>query len=43
MTDALLRIDGITKRFGPVVAVDRLNLAVNPGEFFAILGPSGRN
>jgi spermidine/putrescine transport system ATP-binding protein/putrescine transport system ATP-binding protein len=38
---ALLQIDGITKRFGPVTAVDRISLEVQDGEFFAILGPSG--
>jgi spermidine/putrescine transport system ATP-binding protein len=38
---ALLQIDGVTKRFGPVTAVDRIALEVMDGEFFAILGPSG--
>ena len=38
---ALLQIDGITKKFGPVTAVDRISLEVKDGEFFAILGPSG--
>jgi spermidine/putrescine transport system ATP-binding protein len=37
----LLQIDGITKRFGPITAVDRISLEVKDGEFFAILGPSG--
>jgi spermidine/putrescine ABC transporter ATP-binding subunit len=37
----LLQIDGITKKFGPVTAVDRISLEVKDGEFFAILGPSG--
>lgn len=31
----------VTKRFGEVVAVDDVNLAVGDGEFFALLGPSG--
>ena len=34
-------ITGITKRFGDVVAVDQLDLAIADGEFFALLGPSG--
>ncbi|HSE75050.1 MAG TPA: ATP-binding cassette domain-containing protein, partial [Dongiaceae bacterium] len=38
---ALLQIEGITKKFGPVTAVDRIALEVKDGEFFAILGPSG--
>jgi len=37
----LLQIDGTTKKFGPVTAVDRISLEVKDGEFFAILGPSG--
>jgi spermidine/putrescine ABC transporter ATP-binding subunit len=41
MTRSLLEIQGVTKRFGPVTAVDKLSLTVNDGEFFAILGPSG--
>jgi spermidine/putrescine ABC transporter ATP-binding subunit len=38
---SLLQIDGITKKFGPITAVDRISLEVKDGEFFAILGPSG--
>ncbi|MEA2882520.1 MAG: putrescine transport system ATP-binding protein, partial [Bradyrhizobium sp.] len=37
----LLRIDGVTKRFGKFIAVDRLSLDIRAGEFFALLGPSG--
>ena len=32
---------GVSKRFGPVTAVDDLSLAVHPGEFLTLLGPSG--
>jgi spermidine/putrescine transport system ATP-binding protein len=32
---------GITKRFGPLVAVNRVDLQVNKGEFLSLLGPSG--
>jgi spermidine/putrescine ABC transporter ATP-binding subunit len=38
---SLLQIVGVTKRFGPVTAVDKISLEVRDGEFFAILGPSG--
>jgi spermidine/putrescine ABC transporter ATP-binding subunit len=31
----------VTKRFGTMVAVDRINLSVQPGEFLSLLGPSG--
>src|SRR3954463_612038 len=37
----LLRIEGVTKRFGGFVAVDKLSLDIRAGEFFALLGPSG--
>jgi spermidine/putrescine transport system ATP-binding protein len=36
-----VELDGITKRFGDLVAVDELSLALRPGEFFTMLGPSG--
>jgi spermidine/putrescine transport system ATP-binding protein len=36
-----IRFDGVTKRFGPTVAVDDLSLSVRRGEFFSLLGPSG--
>ncbi len=32
---------GVRKRFGPVTAVDGVDLEVVDGEFFAMLGPSG--
>ncbi len=34
-------VEGLVKRYGEVVAVDRLDLAVEPGEFVVLLGPSG--
>jgi spermidine/putrescine transport system ATP-binding protein/putrescine transport system ATP-binding protein len=36
-----LHIDGVTKRFGDVLAVDNAQLAIARGEFFSLLGPSG--
>ena len=36
-----VRLVGLTKRFGEVVAVDRLSLEVGDGEFLVLLGPSG--
>ena len=36
-----MRLQNVTKRFGPVLAVDDLSLDVQRGEFFALLGPSG--
>ncbi len=34
-------IDGLVKRFGTFVAVDRLSLTVRKGEVFGFLGPNG--
>jgi branched-chain amino acid transport system ATP-binding protein len=39
--EPLLQIDGLTKRFGGVVASDNIVLAVPPGELHAIIGPNG--
>jgi ABC-2 type transport system ATP-binding protein len=36
-----IQATGLTKRFGPRVAVDHLNLEVFRGEVFALLGPDG--
>lgn len=36
-----ITITGLTKRFGDVTAVDRLDLAIHAGEFVTLLGPSG--
>jgi spermidine/putrescine ABC transporter ATP-binding subunit len=36
-----LRLVGLSKRFGSVVAVDDATLQVEPGELLTILGPSG--
>jgi spermidine/putrescine transport system ATP-binding protein len=36
-----VRLDGVTKRFDDVVAVDELSLEIDRGSFFALLGPSG--
>jgi len=36
-----VRLIGLVKRFGPVTAVDGVDLAVRPGEIVAFLGPNG--
>jgi putative spermidine/putrescine transport system ATP-binding protein len=39
--EAAVRLEGVTKRFGEVRAVDGIDLDVVDGEFFSMLGPSG--
>ena len=41
MADALLRIAGLSKRFGGIVATDDLALDVAEGELHAVIGPNG--
>ena len=41
MPDIAVRLQGVTKRYGDVVAVDAIDLEVRDGEFFSLLGPSG--
>jgi ABC-2 type transport system ATP-binding protein len=36
-----LRVRGLSKSFGDIVAVDGLDLEVHPGECFGLLGPNG--
>jgi branched-chain amino acid transport system ATP-binding protein len=37
----LLECRGLVRRFGALVAVDRVDLAVEPGEIRAVIGPNG--
>ena len=41
MTDALLRVDGLSKAFGALKATDGVDLEVHEGETLAIIGPNG--
>jgi len=38
---AEVRLEGVRKTFGEVIAVDGVDLEVREGEFFSLLGPSG--
>src|SRR3954462_12242006 len=37
----LVRFEAVSKRFGNIVAIERLSLDIFEREFFALLGPSG--
>ena len=37
----LITLEDVTKRFGTFTAIDSIDLAIYPREFFALLGPSG--
>lgn len=39
--DSIISISGVTKRFGPVTAVDNISFDIQRGEFFSLLGSSG--
>ena len=41
MTEPLLKITSVTKRFGGFTALDSVDLAVAPGERFGLIGPNG--
>ena len=37
----LIRLEGITKKFGEHLIIPTLDLTINDGEFVTLLGPSG--
>ncbi len=41
MTEIMVRLDGVTKRYGHVTAIDALTLDVRQGEMFGLIGPDG--
>ena len=41
MHDIVLDIQGLTRRYGALAAVDNVSLTVNSGEIFGLLGSNG--
>jgi len=41
MTDNMIELHDITKRYGRIVANDNINLSIHRGELMTLLGPSG--
>ncbi len=39
--DNIIEVDGLTKRFGSLTAVDQISFSVKGGEVFGFLGPNG--
>ena len=38
---AAIQVSAVSKRYGSIVALDRVDLQINRGEFFGLLGPNG--
>jgi ABC-2 type transport system ATP-binding protein len=41
MSTVVLRTEGLTKRYGDLIAVNDLSLEIREGEVFGFLGPNG--
>ena len=41
LSDLVIRTDGLTKRYGKIVAVDGLSIEVRRGHVYGLLGPNG--
>ncbi|RKE52827.1 ABC transporter ATP-binding protein [Sphingobacterium detergens] len=41
MKDPIIQLTGLTKNYGKITAVDKLDLHIYPGEIFGLLGPNG--
>ena len=41
MSESAVQLSGVDKRFGPVHALDKIELTIADGEFVSLIGPSG--
>ena len=41
MSEPIIELHELTKKYGKFTAVDHINLSVQKGEIFGILGPNG--
>src|SRR5262245_57651784 len=41
MSEIVIQVDGLTKRYGAATAVDHISFTVSSGEIFGLLGPNG--
>ena len=41
MSEVLLRVDGVSKRFGGFTALEGISVDIRPGERFGLIGPNG--
>ena len=41
MSDDIIKVENLVKKFGELVAVDNISFSVAPGEIFGFLGPNG--
>ncbi len=41
MTGTIIRVEGLSHRFGDIVAVDQISFSIEEGEIFSFLGPNG--
>ena len=41
MSEPMIVLDAVSRRFGELRAVDDVSLEIAAGEFFSLLGPSG--
>lgn len=41
MNEPMIRVEGLSRRFGDLLALDHVDFQVEPGELFGIVGPDG--